>query len=202
MAESWRLDLVRHGEPEGGGGRFLGREDEPLSPRGETQTAAALADLARWEEPGWDRVLSSPLRRCRLPAERFAAERGVALSLVPEWVELDFGAWEGCPVAAVHRDDARRLAAFWEDPWRHAPPGGESLADFTSRVRSGWRRLRAEVPGRRWLVFTHAGVMRSLLMIALELPPAALWRWRLDYGARLRLEAEPWAVSRLEGESP
>ncbi len=164
---------------------------------------AALADLACWEGgPSWDGVLSSPLRRCRLPAERFAAEQGVRLSLVPEWVELDFGVWEGRSVAAVHREDGRRLAAFWEDPWRHAPPGGESLADFARRVRSGWHRLRAEVPGRRWLVFGHAGVMRLLLMIALDLPPAALWCWRLDYGARLRLEAEPWALVRLEGERP
>ncbi len=202
MTEPLRLDLLRHGEPEGGGGRFRGRRDDPLSGQGEAQMAAALADLAQWEGPPWDVILSSPLRRCRLPAERLAEARGLPLHLVPEWTEMDFGAWEGQTVAAVHARSPRALADFWRDPWRHPPPGGEPLPRFFRRVLTAWERLCAHPPGRRWLVFTHGGVMRLLLMSWLDLPSSALWAWRLDHAARLRLSWPPPTLLRYEGEAP
>ena len=51
------IDLIRHGEPEGGR-RYRGATDDPLTAAGWRQMEAAVAGLS------WQRIYSSPLVRC------------------------------------------------------------------------------------------------------------------------------------------
>ena len=193
-----RIDLLRHGEA-AGGARFRGRSDDPLTPRGEAQVAAAVADLEGWGGPPWAGVVTSPLRRCRRPAEALARARGLPLTVDGDLREMDFGAWEGRCAEEIQATDGARLAAFWDDPWQHPPPGGETLAAFAARVAAAWERLLArDAP---LLVFTHGGVLRLLLAHVLDLPRAALWRWRLDPAARVRIRP-PRTLVRFEGLAP
>ncbi len=194
-----RIDLLRHGEA-AGGACFRGRRDDPLTPRGEAQVAAAVADLERWGGPPWAGVVTSPLRRCRRPAEALARVRGLPLTVDEDLRELDFGAWEGRRAEEIQATDGARLAAFWDDPWRHPPPGGETLATIAARVATAWERLLAcDAP---LLVFTHGGVLRLLLAHVLDLPRAAFWHWRVDPAARLRLAGRPPVLARFEGLAP
>ena len=193
-----RIDLLRHGEA-AGGPCFRGRRDDPLTPHGEAQVAAAVRDLEGWGGAPWTGVVTSPRRRCRRPAEALAAARGLPLTVDEDLAEMDFGAWEGRRAEEIQASDGARLAAFWDDPWRHPPPGGETLAAFAARVAAAWERLTAR--DGPLLVFTHGGVLRLLLARVLDLPRAALWRWRLDPAARLRIQP-PHTLVRFEGLAP
>ena len=83
------LDLLRHGEVQGGT-RFRGEQDDPLSPLGWEQMRRATSD-----RPGWTRIISSPSRRCADFARELAGELGLPFEERPVFRERGFGDWEG-----------------------------------------------------------------------------------------------------------
>jgi broad specificity phosphatase PhoE len=185
------VTLLRHGEVEGYAHAFIGERDPPLSAAGWSQLRAALAKV---DVPPITAIACSPLARCRAFAERLAAERQLALDVVPAIAEMRFGEWEGLTNAEAEVRDPELLAAFRADPGRVAPPRGEPYQDFVRRVREGfatWTR------GRRGhaLVVTHAGVIRALLADCLQLAPGNLARIALPPAATCRL-------SLLDGAPP
>ncbi|WP_019627060.1 histidine phosphatase family protein [Thioalkalivibrio sp. ALJT] len=172
-----RIGLLRHGETTGSGFRGSGCDD-PLTVAGEQAMRAAFADSGPW-----DRIVTSPLQRCRRPAERFAQVAGLPLQSEPRFRELHFGDWEGRTAEQIMQQDADALGRFWQDPFGCPPPNGEDLARFRDRVLEGWAR-RVVTPGDRVLVVTHGGVIRLLRahlegqpleqLLAIEAPLASL----------------------------
>jgi alpha-ribazole phosphatase len=179
---SLRLELLRHGETERGGG-LRGSLDDALTAAGWAQLRAAVLDAGPW-----DRLISSPLQRCARFAEELAGQRGLPLSLEPDLQELHFGAWEGRSAAELMLSDAQALGRFWADPYAFTPPGGEPLADFEARVLAALQRLYAGYVGERLLLVTHGGVMRLLLARARGLPRASLLQVNVGHAQRFRLE--------------
>lgn len=159
-----RLDLLRHGETELGGG-LRGSLDDALTEKGWAQMRAAVLVGGPW-----DRLISSPLQRCA----RFAAELGEQLNLPvqldKDLQELHFGAWEGQSAAALMETDAEALGLFWADPYAFTPPQGEPVSDFAARVLGAVARLHQANAGERVLLISHGGVMRLLLAQARGLP--------------------------------
>ena len=86
-----RVDLLRHGETELGGG-LRGSIDDALTDLGWAQMRAAVVG-----QGPWDRLVSSPLKRCARFAEELGAQLGVPVQLDKDLQELHFGAWEGLP---------------------------------------------------------------------------------------------------------
>lgn len=181
---SLRLDLLRHGETELGGG-LRGSLDDALTANGWTQMRAAVVDGGPW-----DRIVSSPLQRCA----RFAAELGEQLNLSvhldKDLQELHFGAWEGQSAAALMETDAEALGLFWADPYGFTPPQGEPVSAFSSRVLAAVGRLHAAYAGERILLVSHGGVMRLLLAQARELPREQLLNVEVGHGALFALTVE------------
>ncbi len=161
---SLTLDLLRHGETELGGG-LRGSLDDALTERGWQQMRDAVVGGGPW-----DRIISSPLQRCRLFAEQLAASLQLPLSLAPDLQELHFGDWEGQSAAELMKTDERGLGLFWSDPYGFTPPNGEPVLDFSARVLASIERLHAAHAGERLLVISHGGVMRLLLARARGLP--------------------------------
>jgi probable phosphoglycerate mutase len=176
-----RLDLLRHGEPVGGP-RYRGDGvDDPLTPAG-------LAAMWRAVEGGvWDIVTSSPLLRCRAFAEAFAEKHGLPLVIEPRLREIGLGAWEGLSHEEVQTHWAEAYAAYKRDIVTGMPYGSESVLAFMARVREALDELAARHAGQRVLVVCHAVVMRAALALALDAPPQALNRIRVDYAGMLRL---------------
>ncbi|MGA5588880.1 alpha-ribazole phosphatase family protein [Pseudomonas siliginis] len=178
---SLRLDLLRHGETELGGG-FRGSLDDALTANGWTQMRAAVVDGGPW-----DRIVSSPLQRCA----RFAAELGEQLNLSvhldKDLQELHFGAWEGQSAAALMETDAEALGLFWADPYGFTPPQGEPVSAFSARVLAAVARLQAAYAGERILLVSHGGVMRLLLAQARGLPREQLLNVEVGHGALFAL---------------
>ncbi|MED7670706.1 alpha-ribazole phosphatase family protein [Pseudomonas moraviensis subsp. stanleyae] len=181
---SLRLDLLRHGETELGGG-LRGSLDDALTENGWVQMRAAVV-----EGGPWDRIVSSPLQRCA----RFAAELGEQLNLSvhldKDLQELHFGAWEGQSAAALMETDAEALGLFWADPYGFTPPHGEPVSAFSARVLAAVGRLQAAYAGERILLVSHGGVMRLLLAQARGLPREQLLNVEVGHGALFALTVE------------
>ena len=179
-----RLDLLRHGETELGGG-LRGSLDDALTEKGWAQMRAAV--LAGGP---WDRLISSPLQRCA----RFAAELGEQLNLPvqldKDLQELHFGAWEGQSAAALMETDAEALGLFWADPYAFTPPQGEPVSDFAARVLGAVARLHQANAGERVLLISHGGVMRLLLAQARGLPREQLLNVEVAHAALFALSVE------------
>jgi len=179
-----RLDLLRHGETELGGG-LRGSLDDALTEKGWAQMRAAVVAGGPW-----DRLISSPLQRCA----RFAAELGEQLNLPvqldKDLQELHFGAWEGQSAAALMETDAEALGLFWADPYAFTPPQGEPVSDFAARVLGAVARLHQACAGERILLISHGGVMRLLLAKARGLPREQLLNVEVAHAALFALSVE------------
>ncbi|WP_432219015.1 alpha-ribazole phosphatase family protein [Pseudomonas kribbensis] len=179
-----RLDLLRHGETELGGG-LRGSLDDALTEKGWAQMREAVIG-----QGPWDRLVSSPLQRCARFAEELGAQRDLSVSLDKDLQELHFGAWEGQSAAALMETDAESLGLFWADPYSFTPPQGEAVSDFSARVLAAVMRLHAAHAGERVLLVSHGGVMRLLLARARGLPREQLLNVEVAHGALFSLIVE------------
>ena len=188
-----RVDLLRHGELVGGL-RYRGDGvDDPLTPQG---LAAMWASV---EGGAWDAVVTSPLQRCHTFAKAYAEQQRVPLRVEPRLREIGLGAWEGLSHAEVKREHAAAYAAYKQDVLTGMPPDAEPVLEFIARVRAALDALVTENAQQRVLVVCHAVVMRAALLIALDAPPQALGRIRVDYAGFLHLHHVhgAWAVDGL-----
>jgi len=183
-----RLDLLRHGETELGGG-LRGSLDDALTDKGWAQMRAAVI-----EQGPWDRLVSSPLQRCARFAQELGAQLGLPVQLDRDLQELHFGAWEGQSAAALMETDAEALGLFWADPYAFTPPQGEPVVDFSARVLAAVERLQTTCAGERVLLISHGGVMRLLLAKARGLPREQLLNVEVGHGALFSLSVEPGGV--------
>jgi alpha-ribazole phosphatase len=182
------VDLLRHGDVEGGQ-CFRGRLDDPLTPAGWAQLRAATACASAAGPGPWDRILSSPLRRCADFARELSAGLGLPMEILQDLRERDFGDWEGLPADRIPIED---LCRFWSDPLGFDPPGAEPFGAFGDRVGSAWGEILAS-DARHPLVVTHGGVVRAILAevlglhadawLLVEVPPACRTRLRIPGGA-------------------
>lgn len=192
------IDLLRHGRPEGGE-RFRGHGcDDPLEAIGWEQMQSAVN---HYPSDTWQLVLSSPMRRCREFAERFAHDRSLPFEIVPDLKEIGFGAWEGLSRADLLRHRAEEYRAFYADPVRSRPPGAEALETFRERVHAALRPwLQDSVRDERLLVITHAGVIRATLAWVLDLPSDRMYRLACGYASLSRIRGDAlrgWSVEHI-----
>ena len=187
-----RLDLLRHGETELGGG-LRGSLDDALTPLGWQQMRDAVVGGGPWS-----RLVSSPLQRCARFAEELGAQLGLPVTLEQDLQELHFGAWEGRSAAALMETDADALGRFWSDPYGFTPPEGEPVSDFSARVLAVVQRLHQAYAGERVLLVSHGGVMRLLLARARGLPREQLLNVEVGHGGLFSLQVEADVVLREE----
>lgn len=192
-----RITLLRHGTTLACiDGVLRGRRDDPLNDEGWQQMRAAVSPFfppAAHENAGWHTIISSPLNRCAAFAREFAHASGLPLQLDERLIELDFGAWEGCHLDALmkHPHDREALRLFWENPWQHSPPQGETLTAFEARIRAFWHELIDRSTQQNTLVITHGGVIRLLLCAAQKLPRRQLLQIEVPNASIHHLAALP-----------
>ena len=168
------LTLVRHTRPLGVDGLCYGATEVDLAPGFEAEAGVIAARLGRA-----DRILTSPLGRCRRLAERLGAMLGAPVIVADDWREMNFGAWEGRPWDAIPRAE---LDAWAADLLNARPHGGESVGHLLARTR---RALLQCGPGVTVAV-THAGVIRAALFDASGDPAA--WQRAIGFGEAVRLD--------------
>jgi broad specificity phosphatase PhoE len=157
MSRLRRIVMVRHGETDGESSvRFHGSGDVALSQEGRAQMRALAAQL---QDEVVDLVVASPLSRSWRAA--WLASRGRPVRLEADFREIHFGRWEGRTAREIEASDPVLYADWQSGKEGFEYPGGESRADFRTRVESGLERLLA-VPARGALLVIHKGVIRVL----------------------------------------
>lgn len=159
-----RLVLIRHGEtPSNKEHRYLGRTDELLSEQG---TQELLQNRAQGKYPEADMVFVSPLKRCTETAGLLY--HGIPIREISEWVEMDFGDFEGKNYQEL-KDDERYQA--WIDSNATLPfPNGESREVFVVRCLQGMEKMVACLSEERMSreitkisIIVHGGTIMALL---------------------------------------
>jgi broad specificity phosphatase PhoE len=142
--------LARHGETEWTlSGQYTGLTDLLLTERGE-RNARRLEERLRGLS--FAKVFTSPLQRAKRTCE--LAGFGSAAEIDQDLIEWNYGDYEGCHSADVHREHPD-----WE-LFRDGCPGGESPAQAAARADRVVSRLRA-VPGDV-LLFSSGHFIRVL----------------------------------------
>jgi broad specificity phosphatase PhoE len=159
------LIVVRHGRTEANAsGLLLGRRLDPaLDDLGQRQAHALRSVLG-----GARRVVSSPLRR----AQETAAALGLPVEIDERWMEIDYGTFDGTPLAEVPSE----LWAEWRGDPGFALGGGESLRSLGARVREAADELAEEARAHDVVVVSHVSPIKAAAAWALGAPDDVVWR--------------------------
>lgn len=180
------LIMLRHGRTTANAkGLLQGRVDNPLDEVGLAQASAAAAAIGPV-----DRVIASPLQR----AQQTGAAFGLPVETDERFVELNYGDWEERPVRDVPADIWKQ----WRSDLDLRPPGGETLRELGTRVRSGLEALAADAATSDVLVVSHVSPMKASMAWALGADDMVTWRTRLGQAAICRIDtsgAHPVLVS-------
>ena len=165
--------------------RLQGRRDVPLNTEGCGQAIRCgeiLRDLLLRDSraPQDLAYVSSPLVRARKTMELMRATLGLepaGYSVDARLAEIAFGEWEGLTYADVLARDQDIVARRESDKWGFLPPGGESYAQLTVRMRA-WH----ETVDRDTVVAAHGGTARALIAHLAIAPPEDATHYSIDQG--------------------
>jgi alpha-ribazole phosphatase len=191
-----RLYLVRHGQvADGHTDRYHGHNDIGLSANGLKQFDKLAAQIKSIPLAG---IYASDLTRAAIGAEIISRGREVAPQIIPEFREVNFGAWEGLTFTEIAELYPEELEARFKDLVTFRIPGGESLTDVRTRALPRLMSLIQAHRQQAFLIVAHAGINRVILSDALGLSLEFLFRLDQNYGCLNIIDYFPdMAVVRL-----
>ena len=146
--------------------RLQGRHDVPLNKEGCAQ-AVHCGDILR-ELLGRDgrtaqdfAYVSSPLIRARKTMELMRQTLELlsdGYTVDDRLAEIGFGEWEGLSYDDVLARDKDVVARRESNKWGFRPPGGESYAEVTARIREWYETVAQDT-----VVAAHGGTARALI---------------------------------------
>lgn len=174
------IDLLRHGEVEGGA-CYRGNKDDALTRKGWQQMQQAT------ENKSWDIILSSPLKRCANFAEYLSEE--VAECLILENLrEINFGDWEGKTADELFQQQPEHFNRFLRNPDNNPPPNGEALSNFHQRIIKQWQNIILQHYSKHILIISHGGTMRSIISQVLKIPSSHFMRLEVPHASMTRIK--------------
>ena len=187
--QSTTIDLLRHGECEGGK-IYRGSTNVSLSDEGWKNMQSKVDWLTGREDfsKGWDIIVSSPMERCIRFASSVAEERNIDVQEESNFRETYFGDWEGKLVEDIVKAEPEKVDAWFRDPENHYAPNGEPTRDFFNRVNDGLQTVLSKHKGKRVLLVSHGGVMRSLIANILNLPLSSMNQTDIPYACLSRID--------------
>ena len=177
-----KVDLLRHGELEGGV-KYRGCVDDPL-------TTAGRASMEHiWErlQNDIDLVISSPLERCQQPARDWAEAAGIPCEIDPRVAEMHYGEWEGLTSEEIMARYPGMLEKWRVNPEAVQVPGGESAEQLRDRVAAFWSEICEQHDEKHLLVVAHSGSLRMLLAHILDAPIISTRHLQMPYGCWSRV---------------
>ena len=157
--------LVRHGRSSANtAGILAGRTPGVnLDEHGREQADAVAKRLAGTR---FDRLISSPLDRCRQTVTPFSDVIGLPIEIEDRFAEVDYGDWSGRALKDLATEP------LWRTVQQHASaavfPGGEGLAGVSARAVAAIRDIRlAATSDETVLICSHGDVIKSILADAL-----------------------------------
>jgi len=183
------IDLLRHGEVEGGS-KYRGHQDDPLSEAGWQQLRQVTKN-----NQGWQQIVTSPLQRCASFANELAISINLPLVQDDAFKEIYFGSWEGKSADELMNTEPDKIKQYWANPIHYTPPQAESFSDFEKKIMTAWKNLFSLYEGKHVLLLTHAGVIRIILCHTLGMPLNQLFRLDIALASMSRIE-----INKIENE--
>jgi len=179
--------FVRHGEtvltPQR---KFSGTGalDPELTQDGLDQAELVAKECAKL---GAEILIASPLNRTRQTAEAISRTTGLEIIFDEAWYELSFGSWDGKAIEEVREEEPDNYQA-WINSSSYAPPGGgESYDQASVRIEEALEKLVAEYPGKKIIVVTHNGIVKTAAKLAVGGPNDAVFH----------MDATPCSISSI-----
>ena len=191
-----KLWLIRHGMTKGNQEhRYVGVTDEGILPEEKERLQARAAEMDL--HPAI--VFVSPARRCRETAECLFPGAAPELIVVPEFMEMNFGAFEYMSWQEINQDpDPAHRAAYQryiDSGGETAFPGGESKAAFTKRVCDGFERavLPRIQATQDIAIVAHGGTIMALMERYAE-PHKPYFEWSVKPGEGYQLDLKNFVM--------
>lgn len=190
-----RFFLVRHGAHDALGRVLVGRSaGVHLNALGERQAEWLGLELAKERVTA---LFSSPLERSMETAKIIASRLGLAVTLAPEFNEMDFGLWSNRSFRQLESDpNWARFNAFRSLAY---PPGGETMLQAQQRAVARMEELRRAMPKDSLAVVSHADPIKGVIAHFLGVPLDLLHRIEISPGSLsvLSVTEEQICVERL-----
>ena len=192
-----RILLVRHGRtPWNKDKIFRGSIDIPLDDVGREEAGL----LAEWlKDETIHAAYTSPLSRSRATAAAIARHHGIQVIDQPGLSDLDYGEWQGVPLAEVKV----RYADLYRQ-WETAPhtvrfPGGETLDELRRRALAAVAEVVQRHPQQVVLLSAHRAVNKVLIAAFIGLDNSHFWRIAQDTTAlnRFHRVGDIWHIMSL-----
>ena len=159
--------------------RLQGWLDVPLNKTGELQAGLLARRLSAYPI---DAIYTSDLQRTVNTARVVADLHQPPLNpvAVSGFREFNYGRWSGMNFTEIEEKYPDEVAAWRKNVRDVVLPEGESIAQFSNRVRGALREVLARHDQQTLLIVTHGGVIRVLLCAALGLPPENYGQFRSE----------------------
>ncbi len=173
---SVKLFLIRHGQTIWNHeGRYQGTTDIDLNDVGIKQ-----AELARdyLKDVDFSNIYASNLKRALDTASIIKGDRKKQTIECEDLREIGFGKWEGLKFDEINVKYRKDYQAWLDDPFCNGPTGGEKFDALTQRVKRCIDKIIEDNDSqgtKSVAVVTHGGVIVSLIVDYLKIPPE---RWR------------------------
>ncbi|MBL8021040.1 MAG: histidine phosphatase family protein [Leptospirales bacterium] len=164
---------MRHPRPQVAAGTCYGSLDLDLVPGYEMLIPGIKEQL-----PQNIPVFTSPLRRCRIPANLFSQNPVVDSRIA----EMHFGDWEG-----MRWDDLKgtEASSWMRNYLTQRTPNGESFQDLRNRVMD-FLENAIPIDFEAVLLVTHAGVIRALMIELQQQSPRKVFTTSIEFAALYR----------------
>lgn len=150
--------LVRHGENKANITKEFSHKkvDYSLTPKGVLQ---AQQTAAYFRDRHIDEIYSSPLKRAYETAQIIAQQKGLPVTAMENFREVNVGFLEGQPPTDENwRIYAETVRDWYKDKPHVAFPQGENLFDLESRLYSGLEEIVKGKNGKHIIIVGHGGI--------------------------------------------
>ncbi|MBU6454476.1 MAG: phosphoglycerate mutase family protein [Cyanobacteria bacterium REEB67] len=182
------LLLIRHGHTQATElGLLYSDPTLPITEKGAEQASLAAQWATRFNAEVLVRGTALRVEQSAVP---LAELTGLTPQVVQGFEEWQVGKWEGRTYLDIKKNDPEEYKAWSEDPINNAPPGGESIDDLTVRIGTSLQKLLAnpELAGKKIAMVTHSGIIRSVILHALDIPVINFWRVAVPTGSISRID--------------
>lgn len=177
------LYLLRHGELVNSSKNiFNGQSDIELTDTGFNET---IKWINFFRDKNISIILSSDLKRTKIPAKIYSEKLGSKLIALKELREINAGKWEGLTYSEVMKNDNEYLQKRYRDPVNTPFPEGESLKDLKKRVIKCINKNLRDYSNI--LLIGHSGVIRVIILSLLKIPLKNFFKFQIDFASLTHL---------------
>ncbi len=171
-----RVHLLRHTKPEIEEGICYGQSDIGVSNTFSEELSLVKSKVSNIS---FDRIISSPLKRCVLLAELLCPEN-IEIKKDDRLQEINFGKWEMMNWQDISKSNE---AQEWFNDYVNVKcPSGESFSDLHSRVKDFLNTINGQSLFQDTLIITHAGVIRTFYSIIKSVSLKESFNLKIGFG--------------------